>query len=147
MKRWLKLASALALMAVLTTGCAVNRATATVDPAARLDTLKTLHVKTLEKDTRGTDQLIAKNLRERGFKVTTGAQAPGPIDGVVTYADKWFWDITMYMLELTVQIKEPKTDYPLATGNSFHTSLTRKSPPEMVNEVMGNIFKDNKGAK
>jgi hypothetical protein len=27
-------------------------------------------------------------------------------------------------------------------GNSMHTSLTRKSPPEMVDEVMGNIFKE-----
>jgi len=28
---------------------------------------------------------------------------------------------------------------PIATGNSLHTSLTRKSPEEMVDEVLSNI--------
>jgi hypothetical protein len=29
----------------------------------------------------------------------------------------------------------------MAVGNSFHTSLTRKSPEGMVDEVIGNILK------
>src|SRR3990167_7710994 len=140
----MKLVSAVLLMAALTTGCAVNRATATVDPSARLDTLKSLHVKHHEPDQRGIDKLIADNLRARGYQVTTGNPPPAQVDATVTYVDKWFWDITMYMLELTVQFREPKTDFPLATGNSFHTSLTRKSPPEMVDEVLGNILKEGK---
>jgi hypothetical protein len=57
------------------------------------------------------------------------------------------WDITMYLVELTVTIREPKSDYPLATGNSLHTSLTRLSPPEMVDEVVGNIFKESDKTK
>jgi hypothetical protein len=44
------------------------------------------------------------------------------------------------MLELTVQFRNPSNNFPMATGNSFHTSLTRKSPPEMVDEVLTNIF-------
>jgi hypothetical protein len=47
----------------------------------------------------------------------------------------------MYMLELTVVMRDPATDFPLATGNSLHTSLTRKSPKEMVEEVTTNIYK------
>jgi hypothetical protein len=54
------------------------------------------------------------------------------------------WDITMYMLELTITIRDPKTDFPIATGNSFHTSLTRLSPKDMVNEVIENIYKGTK---
>ena len=65
-------------------------------------------------------------------------------DAVVTYVDRWMWDMTMYMLELTVVVREPKSDFPLATGNSFHTSLTRKSPKEMVDEVIDNILKQRK---
>jgi hypothetical protein len=49
------------------------------------------------------------------------------------------WDITMYMLELTINFRDPKNNFPLASGNSFHTSLTRKSPEEMVDEVLNNI--------
>ena len=145
MRRTLKLAAAALLLAVLTTGCAVNKATATVDPSARLDTIRSVHVKPYANDERGTDKVIVDNLRARGYQVSTGNEPAGSVDALVTYVDKWFWDITMYMLELTIQIRDPKTDYPIATGYSMHTSLTRKSPPDMVDEVLGNIIKEGKG--
>jgi hypothetical protein len=144
MKGWMKLAAAALVLAAMT-GCAVNRTSATADPSARLDAVKTVHVRKLDKDSRGIDQLIADNLRKRGYQVSAGAVQPaGTVDAVVTYADKWMWDITMYMLELTINIRDPKTDYPLATGNSYHTSLTRKAPNEMVDEVITNIMKEGK---
>ena len=144
MKKLLKLAALLGLITVLTTGCAVNRATGSVDPSANLSSLKTMYVKKIPADD-NTYELIADKLRSKGISVTTGTEAPATnVDAVVTYIDKWMWDITMYMLELTITIRDPKTDFPLATGNSFHTSLTRLSPKEMVNEVVENIYK---GAK
>lgn len=144
MQKFLKLLAMLGLVASLTTGCAVNRATGTVDPSANLSALKTMYVKKTADDD-NTYTLIADKLRSKGLTVTTGSEAaPGNVDAVVTYIDKWMWDITMYMLELTITIRDPKTDFPLATGNSFHTSLTRLSPKEMVNEVVDNIYK---GAK
>lgn len=144
MQKFLKLLAMLGLVASLTTGCAVNRATGSVDPSANLPALKTMYVKKTADDD-NTYTLIADKLRSKGLTVTTGSEAaPGNVDAVVTYIDKWMWDITMYMLELTVTIRDPKTDFPMATGNSFHTSLTRLSPKEMVNEVVDNIYK---GAK
>lgn len=131
------------LFAISLTGCA-NRATAKVDPTADLKSMKTMHVVKIPNETAEIDRLIADDLRRRGYTVTTGTEKPTSVDAVVTYVDKWMWDITMYLLELTITIREPKTDFPLATGNSLHGSLTRKSPPEMVEEVMGNIFKEVK---
>lgn len=145
MKMHLKLFALLGLVTLLTTGCAVNRATGSVDPSANLGALKTMYVKKIPADDGGTNQLIADKLRSKGVTVTTGVEAaPSNVDAVVTYVDKWMWDITMYMLELTITIRDPKSDFPLATGNSYHTSLTRLSPKEMVNEVVDNIYK---GAK
>jgi len=138
------LLAVLATVVAITSGCAVNRATATVDPSANLGSLKTMHVAKLPKDTHEINVLITDKLRSRGYTVTTGTEKPPAVDAVVTYVDKWMWDITMYMLELTVTIRDPKNDYPLASGNSFHTSLTRKSPTEMVDEVIDNIFKEAK---
>jgi hypothetical protein len=46
----------------------------------------------------------------------------------------------LYLIELTVTLRNATNGFPLAVGNSFHTSLTRKSPEEMVDEVMSNIF-------
>ncbi|MBI5784848.1 MAG: hypothetical protein HZA64_05250 [Rhodocyclales bacterium] len=145
MRRFLRMLAVLGAVAALTSGCAVNRATGSVDPSTNLSALKTMYVKKIPDDKGATNELIAEKLRTKGVTVTTGeAAAPGNVDAVVTYVDKWMWDITMYMLELTIVIRDPKTDFPLATGNSFHTSLTRLSPQEMVNEVIDNIYK---GAK
>lgn len=104
-----------------------------------------MYVKKIPEETGGTNVLIADKLRSKGVVVTTGTEPPpSNVDAVVTYIDRWMWDITMYMLELTITIRDPKTDFPLATGNSFHTSLTRLSPQEMVNEVVDNIYKGSK---
>ncbi len=101
-----------------------------------------MHVMQAHGETRNTDVLIVEKLRSKGYDVTTGDKPASNVDALVTYVDKWMWDITMYMLELTVTIRDPKTSYPLASGNSFHTSLTRLSPEEMVNEVIENIIKE-----
>ena len=127
--------------ALLVSGCAVNRATANIEPTADLANIKSIYVIKFAPDGRGINNLIANKLKEMGYLVNTGVRAPSDVDVIVTYKDKWMWDITMYMLELTITIRDPKTDFPLASGNSYHTSLTRKTPEEMVDEVINNIFK------
>ncbi len=134
------LLAAFCLALLFSTGCAVNRATATVEPGAALANIRRVHVVQLEEDGYNVNQLIADKLNRMGLQATTGKDKPRNVDAIVTYWDKWMWDMTMYLLELTVVIRDPATDFPLATGNSLHTSLTRKSPPEMVDEVLGNIF-------
>jgi len=126
---------------VLTSGCAVNRATASLSPGADLSKVKTAYVVKHDKDKNNVNQLIKTKLEKQGYVVTTGPEMPTPYatDMSVTYVDKWMWDITMYMLELTINFRDPKTNFPIATGNSLHTSLTRKSPEEMVEEVLTNI--------
>jgi hypothetical protein len=131
----------LAAMALLfLSGCAVNRATANVDPNANLAAIKRVHVVKVAEDSRGIDKLIADKFTKMGITATTGPGKGTGVDAVVTYIDKWMWDITMYMIELTVVVRNPANDFPVATGNSLHTSLTRKSPTEMVDEVTNNIF-------
>ncbi len=133
--------SILILSISLLTGCAVNRATATVDPSANLGNIKTIHVNKFGPDKHALDTLIADKAKSMGLTAATGDTPAANTDAVITYIDKWMWDITMYMIELTIQVRDPKTGFTLAVGNSFHTSLTRKSPTEMVDEVMTNIFK------
>lgn len=125
----------------LASGCAVNRASATLTPGADLSAIKTAYVVKHDKDKNNVNELIKTRLEKQGYVVTTGPELPAPYatDMSVTYVDKWMWDITMYMIELTINFRDPKTNFPIATGNSLHTSLTRKSPPEMVDEVLTNI--------
>lgn len=123
-----------------TTGCAVNRATATLMADADLSKVKSVYVVQAPEDGRQINQELKKAFETRGFTASTGPELKPPYsyDAVVTYIDKWMWDITMYMIELTVTVRD-KNNFPMATGNSMHTSLTRKSPREMAEEVVGNI--------
>lgn len=140
MYKILRLVVILFAVTAFTTGCR-NLATANVNPTTDLSTLKTMYVKHYPSDNSGVNQEIADKLRGKGVTVTTGSgAAPNNVDALVTYVDRWMWDITMYMLELTVTIRDPKTEAPLATGNSLHTSLTRKSQTAMVDEVVNNIY-------
>jgi hypothetical protein len=139
-----RLAAAGALLCVLgaMTGCASNRATATLLPGAELGRVRTAYIVHADTDNHGVDETLRKAFRNHGIDATVGpAHAPPyPSDVTVTYVDKWFWDITMYMIELTVTVRDPTNDFPLATGNSMHTSLARKSPEEMTDEVVANIL-------
>ena len=48
---------------VLTTGCAVNRATATIDPSANLPSIKSIYVAKFAPDERGVNVVIANKLK------------------------------------------------------------------------------------
>lgn len=149
MTRMAKLFSGLLILVLLAsmTGCA-NRATASLSPGADLTKIKSFYLIPGSED-KDNYLIIQKNLEHRGYAVTTGPEMPLPYkaDAVVHYVDKWMWDITPYMLELTITFRDPLKNYPLAVGNSLHTSLTRKSAEDMVDEVLTNIFNAGSGSQ
>ena len=134
--------STVVIVLIVTSGCVNTELMADVDPATDLVSLNTFYVAKNESDDRGIEEIIATELVAMGKKATSGVEAKptSPVDAVITYEDKWMWDITMYMLELTIDLRDPQTNYKFATGRSYRTSLARKSPSEMVNEVLNEIF-------
>ena len=112
-------------------------------PGANLADLKSFYVQRLPADTRGIEKIIADRLNMMGYKASSGdADKPqGDVDAIVTYQDKWMWDITMYMIKLDIQIRDGKSGLILATGESMRPSLERKSPEGMVEEVLMNTLK------
>lgn len=133
----------------LGSGCAVNRMSATASPDSGLADARTFYVAQETGDDRGIQNLIRDNLARRGYEASAGQEGakPAGADVLVTYVDHWMWDLSMYMLELTITFRNPSNNFPMATGNSYHTSITRKSPEEMVDEVLGNIFAKAKETK
>ena len=123
-------------------GCSTTELAADIDPSADLTGLETFYVAKFNPDERGIEAMIAAQLNAMGKTATSGIrpEPPSPVDAVVTYQDKWMWDITMYMIELTVELRDPETNYKFASGRSYRTSLARRSPEEMVAEVLGEIF-------
>lgn len=132
----------LAFLAVSLAACATLKATKA--PSADLSKIKTVYVQKLEGDNRfNVYQVITARLIATGFKATTGASAdpPEPVDAIVTYVDRWTWDITMYMVRLSIQVCDGRTRAILASGESYRPSLQRRSVQEMVAETLDAIFK------
>jgi hypothetical protein len=112
-------------------------------PGAELSPIKTVFVQRLAADERGIDQLIVNQLTRMGFAATNSVIDP-PSDAIVTYQDRWMWDITMFMVQLSIQVRDGQTRMVLANGQSWRPSLERKTPEEMVEEVLMAIFKGEK---
>jgi hypothetical protein len=140
MKHFIRILSCLAILA-LVAGCASIHSTQA--PDADLSRLHTFYVQKLPADDNGIEKMISDRLVAMGFKSSygTGENPPTPVDAIVTYEDKWMWDITMYLIRLTVQVREPESRSILASAESYRPSLERKSPEQMVEEVLNEIFK------
>jgi hypothetical protein len=122
--------------------CANHQSARLLRDADDLSGSSRYYVARFQPDERGINRLIRDDIATRGYEVTTGPEAmmPPDTDVLVTYWDKWMWDITMYMIELDITLHDADTGDPLAVGNSMHASLTRLSPEEMIKEVLDNIF-------
>ena len=127
----------------LLTGCSKVVLKSDSDPSTDLSTLKTFYVKKFPKDKFNVGEKITSTLNQLGFKATFGTDEKPleDVDVIVTYKDRWMWDITMYMLEIDIQLHEPSSDFIFASGRSFRTSLARKPVEFMVDEVLRDLFK------
>ncbi len=139
--RAIGLVAALLVVQLFISGCATNL-DSTVAKGVDLNEIETIFVQKLPADGRGVEKLIAEELIRLGYDASYGAALPEgeSYDAMVTYQDKWMWDMTMYMIELKVQILDPETRFVMASGQTMRTSLVRKSPEGMVEEVLGEIF-------
>lgn len=126
---------------LLLTGCISNQS-AQKAPHADLTKLKSFYVPLKSDDKHALHEVIAGQLTALGYTATAGSTeaAPAPVDAVVTYQAKWWWDITVYLMQLDLQIRDPKTNVTQASGTSTRSSMVRKSPESMAREVLEKIF-------
>lgn len=129
------------LLTLVLAACATSNSARA--PDADLRRLKTFYVARLPADERGIEKVIVSRLTVMGYQCTSGESqtSPAPVDAIVTYQDRWMWDITMYMIKLDIQIHDGTTGAILANGEVMRPSLQRKSPEVMVEETLGVVFK------
>jgi hypothetical protein len=109
---------------------------------SRVAALKTFHVRNESPDKSELAADIAGELKSMGYQATTGTRKALGTDAVITFTDQWMWDITMYMLSLEIQLREPGSDAVFATAKTVRTSLVRKSQKEMVRETLAKLLKN-----
>lgn len=127
-------------LTLLFTGCASTDSS--LAPGTDLSKLTTFYVQKLPADNRGIEVLISDRLNLMGYESTYGVSATPPekVDAIVTYQDRWAWDITMYMIQLDIQLRDGESKRVLASAKSVRPSLQRKTPEGMVEEVLNEIF-------
>ena len=121
-------------------GCAgvtVQRA-----PTVDLATRGKMYVVHSSSDKRNLEKIVEAQLNSRGYIATSGEEQniPGDVDIIVKYIDRWMWDITTYLLEITIEFKDAKTDILIASGKSYRPSLQRTSPENMIIETLDAIL-------
>jgi hypothetical protein len=130
-----------ALTAMLLGACAtLDSARA---PDADLKNLRSFYVVHLSGEEGGIDKLIAARLIALGYTAAAGdtPEPPEHVDAVITYVDRWWWDITPYLLKLEMQLHDGTSGAVVARAQSTRPSLQRKSPENMVKEVVGELLK------
>jgi hypothetical protein len=142
----MKIAPSLAVLAgLLAAGCTTE--STHILPNADLHQYKTAFVVHLLTDGHQTDELIAQDLRNRGFTASAGPMTMMP-DGtqlLVEYRDDWAWDFKNYMIGIDIQIKDAKTDKVLATGNINKPAMVMgETPEELIHNDLSALFKEKK---
>ena len=130
------------VLAAIVSGCAGGYASSAVMPGVDLKAYHTAYVVRHDQDTNDLHRVVASRLTELGLRSTSGpADArPADVNVVVIYEDRWTWDMAPYMLTLKIDLRDPQTNVLLASGQAYHPSLERRTPPAMVDEVLGSIF-------
>lgn len=121
--RWL----ALGLVA-LTVGCSpAVEGRRLADPARAQGGL--FFVEPQPKDTRHLDTVVEESLRAHGVTITRDRTQA---DFIVTYEDRWMWDMRMYLRDFSIEVRDAKTEQVVGSGKSHQDSLA----------AMGDTFRD-----
>lgn len=119
-----------------------------MQPGVDINSIDTFYVVHFNEEEHRIDKMISDELNNMGFKASYGEEEniPKEADAIVTYVDNWQWDITNYLIKLSITMRD-QDDTMLGVGESFRTSLVRKSPPEMVKEILYDMFNYTPPAK
>lgn len=101
-----------------------------------------------EKDDRDLASTIANSMKERGLNATAGtaAQRPPEATYVVTYVDKWMWDMRMYLYDLRIDLRDARDQSILGYGQSMQSSLKAmgQTHEDVINRALDQLFPPNK---
>ena len=134
----------LALLLVLA-GCTSGAARfAEPLPGSRLAEMRRFYVQHQPDDPREIHLAIREELRALGLQADAGeGRQTGDYDAVVSYVDRYVWDVSMYCIQLTIYIRDTRTGYITATGWSWRPSIVRKTPQGHARLILSELFGRN----
>lgn len=132
--------------AALAAGCA--SLTSQANPS--LGNFHRVFVETRLNDNLGIDRLLVAELKALGYEAQQGplTMMPENYQLVVTYDAREEWDLHQYLIELSLSVR-PAKDYNIiaASGRYFRPGVTRRTPQQMVHELVPKVFPPARHAK
>jgi len=129
----------IALLAVACAGTSATPLTGTArDPGA------VFFVENHGEDQRHIEQIIAEAIRARGVTVTAGGLGERPADTafIVTYQDRWSWDMRTFMREIKIDVRDAKNGALVAESRTFQDSMSSlgKTWEQTVRNTTNQLF-------
>jgi hypothetical protein len=132
----------LLVLSLFYSGCASHSATPL--SASAQASGATYYVENHGNDERNLEQIIASEFEQRGIRVSSGTTTERPADAnyIVSYIDKWYWDMRTYLLELNIKVTEAATGAVVAESRSYQDSLAAmgKSYETIVRRATVQLF-------
>jgi len=118
------------------------------DPAVKLQNRSHFYVETELADGRKLHAAIAEELRAMGCAATSGplTMMPGETDVLVSFQSRWEWDFTTYLIELDLQMRDPKSGRILATVRFHRPALGGTSTQDVIQRVLVELLGAKKTA-
>jgi hypothetical protein len=111
-------------------------------PGASLEGKRLFYVERHPEEDWGFHQMIADEMCMMGYKASAGEpnQAPAGVDALVTYDDKWSWDLSPWMYGPDLRILDAKTRSLIVKTSNLRGSLFRRNPKQMAQENLRSTF-------
>jgi hypothetical protein len=137
----------LGLLALLLVGCVGNTSGQLTLPKEQVQA-GSYFVQRHDKDDRDLASTIAKAMQARGLQATAGtvAQRPAEATYVVTYVDRWMWDMRMYLYDLRIDLRDARDQSILGYGQSMQSSLKAmgQTHEDIINRALDQLFPPGK---
>jgi hypothetical protein len=95
-------------------------------------------------DQRNLEQIIAGIIAARGIEVTAGGpgQRPPNATFIVTYEDRWGWDMRTFLRDIKIDVHEAKTGQVVGTSRSYQDSLSAmgQTYQEIIERTANGLF-------
>jgi hypothetical protein len=137
------------LIGLLAPACAGTSANPLTGPARDPDAV--FFVLNHGKDQRDLEQIIAGVFRAQGLEVSAGrlGQQPPDTTFVVTYQDRWAWDMRTYLSEIKIEVRDVATGTVVGESRSHQDSLSSmgKTYEQIVQRTAEQLFAGEPGPR
>lgn len=135
--------AAILAVAAMASGCIGNTSGQMTLPAA-VASESSYFVERHANDSRDLASTIAERMRARGLKAASGtaAERKPEYTYVVSYTDRWYWDMRMYLADLRIEVRDPKDQSIVGFGQSSQSSLKAmgKTHVDIVDTALHELF-------